>query len=83
MDIILFLAACGLAVLASGLAKENNELRETIERQEKSMQSLCRILHGSVLGTDKVSGMVQQLLRQSKGADQRRKQEGRAWTRRH
>lgn len=37
MDIILFLLACGLAVLASGLAKENNELRETIEKQQKIM----------------------------------------------
>ena len=37
MDIILFLAACGLAVLASGLAKENNELRETIEKQQEIM----------------------------------------------
>lgn len=37
MDIILFLLACGLAVLASGLAKENNELRETIEKQQEIM----------------------------------------------
>lgn len=37
MDIILFLAVCGLAVLASGLAKENNELRETIEKQQEIM----------------------------------------------
>ena len=41
MDIILFLAACGLAVLASGLAKENNELRETIKRQEKMLRFLA------------------------------------------
>lgn len=40
MDIILFLLACGLAVLASGLARENNELRETIERQEKMLRFL-------------------------------------------
>ena len=40
MGIILFLAACGLAVLASGLARENNELRETIERQEKMLRFL-------------------------------------------
>ena len=40
MDIILFLLACGLAVLASGLARENNELRETIERQEKMFRFL-------------------------------------------
>lgn len=37
MDIILFLLACGLAVLASGLARENNELRETIEKQQEIM----------------------------------------------
>lgn len=37
MDIILFLAVCGLAVLASGLARENNELRETIEKQQEIM----------------------------------------------
>nr|DAD75956.1 MAG TPA: hypothetical protein [Siphoviridae sp. ctX926] len=47
------------------------------------MQGLCRILHGLVPGSGQVSGMVRQLLRQSKEADQRRKQEGRAWTRRH
>ena len=41
MDIILFLLACGLAVLASGLARENNELRETIERQEKMLRFLA------------------------------------------
>ena len=78
MDIILFLLACGLAVLASGLARENNELRETIEKQqeimlefltelsrsnEKPMQGLCRILHGSVLEEDRVSGMVPGILR--------------------
>lgn len=40
MDIILFLAACGLAVLASGLARENNELRETIKRQKKMLRFL-------------------------------------------
>lgn len=40
MDIILFLAACGLAVLASGLAIENNELRETIKQQEKVLRFL-------------------------------------------
>ncbi len=40
MDIILFLAACGLAVLASGLARENNELRETIKQQEKMLRFL-------------------------------------------
>ena len=40
MDIILFLLACGLAVLASGLARENNELRETIEQQEKMLRFL-------------------------------------------
>lgn len=40
MDIILFLLACGLAVLVSGLARENNELRETIERQEKMLRFL-------------------------------------------
>ncbi len=40
MDIILFLAACGLAVLASGLVRENNELRETIKRQEKMLRFL-------------------------------------------
>ena len=38
MDTILFLLACGLAVLASGLAKENNELRETIKQQEKMLR---------------------------------------------
>ena len=37
MDIILFLLACGLAVLASGLAIENNELRETIGKKKKIM----------------------------------------------
>lgn len=37
MDIFLFLAVCGLAVLASGLAKENNELRETIKKQQEIM----------------------------------------------
>ena len=37
MDIILFLLACGLAVLASGLARESNELRETIEKQQEIM----------------------------------------------
>lgn len=37
MDIILFLAACGLAVFASRLARENNELRETIEKQQEIM----------------------------------------------
>lgn len=37
MDIILFLLACGLAVLASGLARENNELRETVEKQQEIM----------------------------------------------
>ena len=41
MDIILFLLACGLAVLASGLARENNELRETIKRQEKMLKFLA------------------------------------------
>ena len=40
MDIILFLLACGLAVLASGLARENNELRETIKQQEKMLRFL-------------------------------------------
>ena len=40
MDTILFLLACGLAVLASGLAKENNELRETIKQQEKVLRFL-------------------------------------------
>ena len=40
MDIILFLAACGLAVFASGLVRENNELRETIKRQEKMLKFL-------------------------------------------
>ncbi|GFO86484.1 hypothetical protein [Anaerostipes butyraticus] len=40
MDIILFLLACGLAVLASGLAIENNELRETIKQQEKMLRFL-------------------------------------------
>ncbi len=40
MDTILFLLACGLAVLASGLAKENNELRETIKQQEKMLRFL-------------------------------------------
>ena len=37
MDIILFLLACGLAVLVSGLARKNNELRETIEKQQEIM----------------------------------------------
>lgn len=41
MDIILFLLACGLAVLASGLAREDNELRETIKRQEKMLKFLA------------------------------------------
>lgn len=40
MDIILFLLACGLAVLASGLAIENNELRETVKQQEKMLRFL-------------------------------------------
>lgn len=40
MDIILFLLACGLAVLASGLAIENNELREIIKQQEKMLRFL-------------------------------------------
>ena len=40
MDIILFLLACGLAVLASGLVRENNELRETIKQQEKMLRFL-------------------------------------------
>lgn len=37
MDIILFLAIMGLAVFASGLIRENNELRETIEKQQEIM----------------------------------------------
>ena len=37
MDIILFLLACGLAVLASVLERENNELRETVEKQQEIM----------------------------------------------
>ncbi|HIX67233.1 MAG TPA: hypothetical protein H9735_03785 [Candidatus Anaerostipes excrementavium] len=41
MDIILFLAIMGLAVFASGLIRENNELRETIKRQEKMLKFLA------------------------------------------
>ena len=37
MDIILFLAIMGLAVFAFGLIRENNELRETIEKQQEIM----------------------------------------------
>lgn len=40
MDVILFLAIMGLAVFASGLIRENNELRETIEQQEKMLRFL-------------------------------------------
>lgn len=40
MDIILFLAIMGLAVFASGLIRKNNELRETIKRQEKMLKFL-------------------------------------------
>lgn len=40
MDIILFLAIMGLAVFASGLIKENNELRETVKQQEKMLKFL-------------------------------------------
>lgn len=40
MDIILFLAIMGLAVFAFGLIRENNELRETIEQQEKMLRFL-------------------------------------------
>ena len=40
MDIILFLAIMGLAVFAFGLIRENNELRETIKRQEKMLKFL-------------------------------------------
>lgn len=40
MDIILFLAIMGLAVFASGLIKENNELRETVKQQEKMLRFL-------------------------------------------
>ena len=41
MDIILFLAIMGLAVFAFGLIRENNELRETIKRQEKMLKFLA------------------------------------------
>ena len=40
MDTILFLAIMGLAVFASGLIRENNELRETVKRQEKMLKFL-------------------------------------------
>lgn len=40
MDVILFLAIMGLAVFASGLIKENNELKETIKQQEKMLRFL-------------------------------------------
>lgn len=40
MDIILFLAIMGLAVFASGLIRENNELKETIKQQEKMLRFL-------------------------------------------
>ena len=42
MDIILFLAIMGLAVFASGLIRENNELRETIEEQQKMLKFLTK-----------------------------------------
>lgn len=41
MDIILFLAIMGLAAFASGLTRENNELRETIKQQEKMLRFLA------------------------------------------
>lgn len=40
MDIILFLAIMGLTVFASGLIRENNELRETVREQEKMLRFL-------------------------------------------
>ena len=46
MDVILFLAIMGLAVFASGLIRENNELRETVREQEKILQFLSQSEEG-------------------------------------